>query len=102
MRRTASKPDYRESGSPDGQDEGAEGIPRTMTSDRGEGRPPFAQIERLTLRLDDVATTLGVSRRAIERERSAGRFPRPDLTIGRMPLWRVETIRRWIEGGGRP
>jgi predicted DNA-binding transcriptional regulator AlpA len=101
MRRTASKTDYRENGLQDGQDEGAAETPGTMTSDRGDRRPPVAQVERLTLRLDDVATTLGVSRRAIERERSAGRFPRPDLTIGRMPLWRVETIRRWIEGGGR-
>ena len=59
-------------------------------------------VGRLTWRLDDVAEALGISRRALERERSAGRFPRPDLTIGRMPLWRPETIRTWIEGGGRP
>jgi predicted DNA-binding transcriptional regulator AlpA len=59
-------------------------------------------LERLALRLDELAAALGVSRRAVERERSAGRFPRPDLTIGRMPLWRPETIRRWLEeGGGR-
>jgi predicted DNA-binding transcriptional regulator AlpA len=59
-------------------------------------------VGRLTLRLDELAAALGVSRRAIERERSAGRFPKPDLIIGRMPLWRPETIRSWIEGGGRP
>jgi predicted DNA-binding transcriptional regulator AlpA len=63
--------------------------------------PPDSLSGRLTLRLDEVAATLGVSRRAIERLRSAGRFPPPDLTIGRMPLWRPETIRAWIEGGGR-
>jgi predicted DNA-binding transcriptional regulator AlpA len=57
-------------------------------------------VERLALRLDELATALGISRRAIERERSAGRFPRPDLTIGRMPLWRPETIREWLERGG--
>ena len=56
---------------------------------------------RLTLRLDELAAALGVSRRAIERERSAGRFPRPDLTIGRMPLWRPATIRAWVERGGQ-
>jgi predicted DNA-binding transcriptional regulator AlpA len=55
----------------------------------------------MTYRLEDLSAALGVSRRAIERERSAGRFPRPDLTIGRMPLWRPETIREWIENGGR-
>jgi predicted DNA-binding transcriptional regulator AlpA len=61
-----------------------------------------AAVERLTLRLAEIANALGVSRRALERERSAGRLPRPDLTIGRMPLWRVETIREWIGKGGRP
>ena len=56
---------------------------------------------RFAFRLDEIADGYGVSRRAIERERSAGRFPPPDLTIGRMPLWRPETIRKWVEGGGR-
>jgi predicted DNA-binding transcriptional regulator AlpA len=56
---------------------------------------------RVAWRLGDVAAALGISRRTLERERSAGRFPPPDLTIGRMPLWRPETIRAWIEGGGR-
>jgi predicted DNA-binding transcriptional regulator AlpA len=64
--------------------------------------PLNVAVERLLLRLDEVAAALGVSRRAIERLRSAGRFPRPDLRIGRMPLWTPETIRRWVERGGRP
>ena len=69
----------------------------------GSGRvPPEAPgPDRLALRLDDIAATLGVSRRAIERERSAGRLPKPDRTIGRIPLWRVETIHDWLAGGGR-
>ena len=61
--------------------------------------PPAAVVERMTWRLDDVAKALGISRRAIERERSAGRFPRADVVLGRMPLWRPETIRAWVEGG---
>lgn len=61
---------------------------------------PGLHVERLTLRINEVAEALGVSRSAIERERRAGRFPRPDLTVGRMPLWRPETIRAWIENGG--
>jgi predicted DNA-binding transcriptional regulator AlpA len=62
-----------------------------------------APIERLTLRFDEVAAALGVSRRLLERELSAGRFPRPDLHIGRVPLWRPETVRRWLDsqGGGQ-
>jgi predicted DNA-binding transcriptional regulator AlpA len=56
--------------------------------------------DRLLIRLDEVATALGISRRTLERERSAGRFPRPDKIIGRMPLWRPGTIEVWVEGGG--
>ena len=55
---------------------------------------------RLTLRLAELAQALGISRRTLERERSAGRFPAPDLAIGKAPLWKPETIRAWIEGGG--
>jgi predicted DNA-binding transcriptional regulator AlpA len=66
--------------------------------ERQSDRP---RIEPLAFRLDELAAALGVSRRAIERERSAGRFPRPDLTIGKMPLWRIETIRSFLEKGGR-
>ncbi len=64
---------------------------------KAESQPP---VERLTLRLDELAEALGVSRRVLERERSAGRLPKPDLHIGKMPLWRVQTILDWLEGGG--
>jgi hypothetical protein len=57
-------------------------------------------VPRLAYRLDEVAAALGVSRRLIERERSAGRFPPPDLTIGRAPLWTRETLVGWIAKGG--
>lgn len=57
-----------------------------------------APVERLALRLEEVAAALGISRRLLERERSAGRFPRPDRIIGRMPLWSVQTVRTWVEG----
>jgi predicted DNA-binding transcriptional regulator AlpA len=59
-------------------------------------------LERLTCRLGEVAKSLGVSRQRLVRERSAGRFPKPDLTIGKAPLWRPATIREWIEPGGCP
>ena len=58
--------------------------------------------ERLTLRLDDLAAMLGMDRRTIERARSAGRFPRPDLHVGKSPLWRPETVQGWIARGGGP
>lgn len=56
---------------------------------------------RLAYRLGELAESLGISRRTLERERSAGRFPAPDLHIGKAPLWKPETIRRWIDGGGK-
>jgi len=62
--------------------------------------PPLdALAGRLALRLDEVAATVGVSRSAIERERRAGRFPKPDRVVGRMPLWTPATFRAWLEGG---
>lgn len=57
--------------------------------------------ERLTWGLDDIAELTGLNRRTLERLRSAGKFPPPDLRIGKRVLWRPETVRRWIEGGGR-
>ncbi len=68
-------------------------------ADLGEA-PAFPAPVRLTYRLAELAKSFGISRRTLERERSAGRFPRPDLTIGKAPLWKPETIRRWIDGGG--
>jgi hypothetical protein len=61
-----------------------------------------AAVELLTWRMDHVARALGISRRVLEHERAAGRFPPPDLQIGRMPMWMPQTIRTWVERGGRP
>jgi len=54
------------------------------------------KIERLALRIDEVAESLGLSRRHIERMRSAGRFPAPDRKAGRALLWRPETVKAWM------
>jgi predicted DNA-binding transcriptional regulator AlpA len=53
------------------------------------------------LSVDGVTNVLSISRRSFERLRSAGKFPRPDLHIGKMPRWRAETVRKWIEAGGK-
>ena len=66
-----------------------------------DGKPPA---DRMALRFDEVAASLGVSRRLLERERSAGRFPVADRTIGRVPLWKRETVAAWLDsrkGGSR-
>jgi hypothetical protein len=59
------------------------------------------RIEPLALRIDELAKALSVSRRALERELAAKRFPGPDLHIGRMPLWRVESVTAWLARGRR-
>jgi predicted DNA-binding transcriptional regulator AlpA len=62
--------------------------------------PSVEPLPRLALRMAEVVKSLGISRRTLERERSAGRFPPPDLHIGKAPLWRPETLRAWVERGG--
>lgn len=64
-----------------------------------------AGIEPL-LCIEDWSAALGCSRRMVERMRSAGRIPKPDVMVGKMPRWRPETFRRWIDAqakgrGGR-
>ncbi len=54
------------------------------------------------LGIDDLAALLSCSRRLIDRLRSAGKVPKPDIQIGRMPRWKAATIRAWIERGGKP
>jgi predicted DNA-binding transcriptional regulator AlpA len=60
---------------------------------------PIPLGQRFALRLEELAEAFGVSRRTIQRERAAGRFPKPDLIMGKMPLWKPETIRQWVDGG---
>lgn len=65
-----------------------------------------APIEPL-IGIDDLAGILSVCRRKVESMRSSGRLPKPDLHLGRLPRWKPETIRRWIDAlaegrGGRP
>jgi hypothetical protein len=62
--------------------------------------PARAPIEKLAYRISELSAALGLSRRAIERARCAGKFPEADVHVGRCPLWRVETVRSWLEGGG--
>ena len=64
----------------------------------GDAPASLPDVQRLAYRLEELAAALGVSRRSIELARSAGRFPKPDRVIGKMPIWRVETIRSWIGG----
>lgn len=53
------------------------------------------------LTIVDLAKALSCSRRLVERMRSSGKLPRPDMHVGRMPRWQAETIRGWINQSGR-
>jgi len=67
----------------------------------GNGAPPIESL----LSMGDLCRILKVSRSKLERLRAAGRVPPPDVdlrTVSKpIPRWRPDTIRRWLEGGGR-
>lgn len=50
--------------------------------------------------INEIARLLACSRRLVERMRSAGKLPKPDLHVGRMPRWNRKTIAAWIARGG--
>jgi len=56
------------------------------------------------MKLADLPLVLRCGIRTIERWKSAGLLAKPDLLIGtgsrKLPRWKPETIRRWIEEGG--
>jgi predicted DNA-binding transcriptional regulator AlpA len=74
--------------------------PRIEAASVVAGASLKAAVDRLALRPKDLETAIGVDERTIQRWRSAGRFPKPDVAIGRTLLWRVETIRDWLARGG--
>ena len=53
--------------------------------------------ERL-LSASDVSEIYGVSLRSLWRLLAAGKIPRPDLRVGRLPRWRQETIAAHVQG----
>ena len=64
------------------------------------GRTLPASIEPM-LHIDDLAALLSCSRRLVERMRSAGKIPKPDIHVGKCPRWKPATIRAWIDRGGK-
>ena len=74
-------------------------MPPTHTPDP-DPAPPEAPAPLLRARA--VAHSLGVSGRTLERLLAAGRFPPPDLRLGRITLRRPATVRAWIDAECRP
>jgi predicted DNA-binding transcriptional regulator AlpA len=52
-------------------------------------------VPRWALRLDELEASLGISKRLIQKEVSAGRFPRP-IKIGRTSVWPVQALREHL------
>jgi predicted DNA-binding transcriptional regulator AlpA len=60
----------------------------------------IASIEPLVTKAD-LEQILQIDSRTIDRMRSSGKLPKPDLFLSRMPRWKASTVRDWIEGGGK-
>ena len=73
---------------------------REAPSDRRHETIGAGHIIEPLLSIDDLAALLSCSRRVVERMRSGGKVPKPDIKIGKMPRWKAATIRAWIERGG--
>jgi predicted DNA-binding transcriptional regulator AlpA len=81
--------------------------PRPVVADPGPLRladPMDRQTEagapqRLLWGWPQILAATGINRRTLERELSAGRFPRPIRRVGRRPYWRPADVIRWAEGG---
>lgn len=52
------------------------------------------------LTVGQVADRLGVSAMTVRRWSNDGRFPAPDVRIGRF-RWLASTVENWIRGGSR-
>ncbi|MFH1743009.1 MAG: helix-turn-helix domain-containing protein [bacterium] len=50
------------------------------------------------LRIADIAVKTRISERTLWRLIAAGKFPGPDLSIGRIRRWKTQTIDSWIAG----
>ena len=49
----------------------------------------------------DLLSATGLPRRTLEKEISAGRFPKPVRYVGRRPFWLPRIVAQWAEGGGQ-
>ena len=53
-----------------------------------------------TLTREAVSAALGVTLETLRKWRAEGKFPPPDIRIGRIPRWHPSTIDAWVQAGG--
>jgi predicted DNA-binding transcriptional regulator AlpA len=63
-----------------------------------ETRKEGAGEDILLIEIKGLARMLGRSERALWRDQSAGRLPRP-IALGGMTKWRMTEIREWVAAG---
>jgi predicted DNA-binding transcriptional regulator AlpA len=63
--------------------------------------PVTAPITPLLWGWPQIVEATNVPRRTLEREISAGRFPKPVRHVGRRPYWLPSDVIAWAKGGGR-
>jgi len=78
----------------------ADPVPLKLAEPPNAGPALPADLEPL-IGIDDLARILSCSRRLVERMRASKKIIHPDMYICRMPRWRPERIRHWIEGGNK-
>jgi predicted DNA-binding transcriptional regulator AlpA len=78
---------------------GVQPLPVARAVERGEESAVEggARKGELAWSIRQVAASLDIGRRTLEREIAAGRFPRADFHIGKMPRWRPATVRAWVQ-----
>jgi hypothetical protein len=55
-------------------------------------------VPRLLWGWPEVTKATGIPKRTLQKELSAGRFPKPTRPVGRRPYWDPRVITRWAEG----
>jgi predicted DNA-binding transcriptional regulator AlpA len=87
----------------EGLQAGRLGTPENVFADTNPTKQPLAvsTVGRLVWGWPEILQAVPICRRTIEREISAGRFPKPVVHCGRRPFWRPEDVRAWAEGGGK-
>jgi predicted DNA-binding transcriptional regulator AlpA len=65
----------------------------TMPSGRKNVKPE-------TYRRKAIASVLSICVRTLDRMISSGNFPKPDIKIGKHPIWKRATVERWMDSGG--
>ena len=51
----------------------------------------------ILLSKEQIYAAIGVSDRTFDSMLSAGKYPPPDMRLGPLPRWKVETHNKWVE-----